>query len=1419
METKVDARLDQDPVAWSGWRRFIAPFTILLALWVTDRGGRAAVNSGIDPLDVLDLTVRNNILFVLDTSGSMSDPPDTAGDTTDDSISKMFQAKDAIKQVVASQNGKVNFGLASFNILNPNKRVVSTNPPLIFVSADANAKDWVNYFNTTANSNFTNYDENTSLDTFQSLKSGPTPGGTNGYPSGCSTAASQLTPIDLSTPASMRCRFYLMSRLYRNNTSIRWNRVTSDSTSTKSGKRVSMTAFSCPLPPAGLVGYNPDANLDGLADKPVPCIQLQDNATGRTAIFYYSGANFQNVTGDTCGGAGLISQVASCDDPTGALNQAVVDAINKAMNFAIPPDASGTLTLKSSGAGSGPGGMLVTPANSFPLSGTTYSLVNLTPPSEGVSATQNTPLGNALNNVRTDNTSHPAGGNGMFPPRPAAAVGLQRNFVILVTDGDDTCGGSVPAAKAAEDLFYESKPGARPANYDAEPTDPQNQATTFVIAFGTGIAPANANVIAQGGSGAQINTANSAATAATCPAGRTCRNAFVASNTAQLVDALNQAIALAASTGTFAASPGVVDNVFEYAKFVAPVGSFDPLNPNSRFKTTAPVLIQPTFELPGYKGHLTAYMNKSTAPACPTGATEPVTGTCQLWDAGQKLLDRLTKTPAGAACATTDTTCMVPVTGEYSFGQLMGTATLASAGTATDLRIRRRIFSTAGNGVATPQVALWPPSRAGANTTCATDPACFLAGNGAAPSNTLTGVSANPLGALDVALGIANMDFGTLQTEFLACTGTPLPAACTDATGPSPNTNRVRQAKREAREILLAAAAGADVVTLGPALKRDASNEVVYRAKDWMLAESSYASPAIITRSPDKPTANEQQEWILFRDGARSSTTGSALDNINLGFGNRNPDKDGTAASAADLNLKPFMSFVLYPANDMLHAFRAGLCPSTAADCNGEGGGDEMWAFVPYDQLGKLLSTRKLQSRTTKVYMLASSIRYGDVFIPSASFTVASAGPQSYLGRWKKLVYFGRGLGGKYYSGLDVTLTGPFTRHSLKTTLPTVLWNRGNPDTDDGQVKTAANSYNNTTGAGAADYTAYLGMGETWSVPALTRVTPASNTTIRTGTAGVTFALYTGSGFSDIDSEGTTFYALDSLTGDVIHSKDVGDSAAAAAGVPATLNALVADAAAYQPNSLVPGTALPNPANEAATRVFIGDLHGRLWKFLTTDPAFATTTAPFADLGADQPIGVAVGLLNYDSTGTEGSKPHVYVSTGGDRRVEVPPAFQMFGFKEESTGLAAPVTNLPIDFPPTPLPGYRGTVQPTTAFNSAGLGRVFFTGTRFNPPGANCVSTFSSIIYALTAGTAQAAYDLSSGAGDDRFVEIGGKVIVPPNTGTGKPEVVTGDRIAAPPPPPPAPQPVGTAGTTLSVYGMSGPGGSPTYRMTSSVCN
>jgi hypothetical protein len=123
-----------------------------------------------------------------------------------------------------------------------------------------------------------------------------------------------------------------------------------------------------------------------------------------------------------------------------------------------------------------------------------------------------------------------------------------------------------------------------------------------------------------------------------------------------------------------------------------------------------------------------------------------------------------------------------------------------------------------------------------------------------------------------------------------------------------------------------------------------------------------------------------------------------------------------------------------------------------------------------------------------------------------------------------------------------------------------------------------------------------------------------------------------------------------------------------------------------------------------------------------------------------------------------------------------------------------------IDF----LDQYRGNVPPATAFNDSTppLGRVFFAGNRFNPPGSTnaptpppCVSSFDGIIYAVGAESGNAAYDLNSGAGDDRFVTKNNQRIQAVRVAGGRLVVDTGLQadIAPPPPAPPIPAPPGPA--------------------------
>jgi hypothetical protein len=348
-----------------------------------------------------------------------------------------------------------------------------------------------------------------------------------------------------------------------------------------------------------------------------------------------------------------------------------------------------------------------------------------------------------------------------------------------------------------------------------------------------------------------------------------------------------------------------------------------------------------------------------------------------------------------------------------------------------------------------------------------------------------------------------------------------------------------------------------------------------------------------------------------------------------------------------------------------------------------------------------------------------------------------------------------------------------------------VYWSRGNKDTDDG---TAGGASNNTN----TDKAAYAKMGETWSIPTLAFVDRASNVTSRKPT-GVDFVLYMGSGYGDTTGcpssspcEGQTFYTLDALTGDIVAAADIPTANGTPTGGYA--NALVANAVAYNPNEFVAAAAgtSSHPASTKVSRVYIGDLYGRVWKFLATDPA---TPLIVTDLGIDQPIATPVSLLGFDEGGTE-PVPYVYVTSGFDNRADpakTGEAFFIAGIRDNLTTALSPTDacrQTPVVAPCQfareliqdfgGITGYfRGSIQPATLFSAdtPPLGRVFFGGTRFNPPfpvGAPfapppctgltcnpvvpCRSSFDSVVYALGAKTGNAAFDLNDGAADDSYV-------------------------------------------------------------------
>jgi hypothetical protein len=452
-----------------------------------------------------------------------------------------------------------------------------------------------------------------------------------------------------------------------------------------------------------------------------------------------------------------------------------------------------------------------------------------------------------------------------------------------------------------------------------------------------------------------------------------------------------------------------------------------------------------------------------------------------------------------------------------------------------------------------------------------------------------------------------------------------------------------------------------------------------------------------------------------------------------------------------------------------------------------------MWAFVPFDQLQNLKERMKTQARDPHTYMMASPVRFADVFVPGTFSRTIGSVTASGAGVWRTVLVFGRGLGGKYYTALDVTAPGPFTQGSLVTAPPIPLWSRGNPDTLDGL---AAGTANNTTG-GNTDGTQYAKLGQTWSVPAVAFVSAGDNITARTP-GGVEFVAYTGSGYgsgSNAATEGTTFFTMDLLTGDLITSVDVGDRTGMA-----YENALVSGPSVFNPTQLRAGF-IGTSASSRATRVYFPDIHGRIWRVLTQAPG---TAALFADVGGNQPIGNSLALLNYTGTGSQ-DRPHVFAESGNDNRVTPPPAdtppFHMWGLRDDdepsdpdtSDAVGGPARVLfTIDFPNL----FRGTVQPATAFNDASppAGRVFFGGNRFNLPDSAfaptprppCRSSFDAILFAVGAESGNAAYDLNS-TGDDRSITLTSQRLQAVRVAGGRLVLDTGLNASTAPPPPAPP--------------------------------
>ncbi|PYQ15518.1 MAG: hypothetical protein DMF80_08670 [Acidobacteria bacterium] len=1330
------------------WRR-PAAFGLALglaALLVGDRGRTANAVQGIDPLEILNEQVKPNVLFVIDSAVQMGFTDDlTHYVGGDDAQSRFFQVKEAVRELVRENDGRANFGIVDLSA-DLTQLGLNYNGPLVYVSLDATAATWDGFFDNISTTP-ANYDASLcgggvnpvcSQAIFRGLGNADNPSGTTNPPG------------NINFSSAFRGLHYIQSRLFRNNV-----RYTFNSNSPPGLKNASMTGIgptTCPAPSQGLLGDDTDAFNDGAEAR--PCFEIADTSTGQVARYYYSSGTFGEISSNAAV-PGVVVPVPACTAPSN------LTSLNNALKLEMPLDASGN-----------PVGL--NPGSNVDLTAAPNSQPNTA--GGGMRLGRRRLFGTALSVAQ----SHFS--NVVFPARPGAVTGLQKNFVILIA-GNNSAAGDDPVPVASS-MF--SQGGG-------------NQIQTLVVSFNGRVSPpfdpTTLNALQSAGSGGTRPTVFGAATAE------------------ELKASLNYAFSLTIASGTFSTESSITESIYEYT---ARAGAFDPNDPQTRYGGRVPILLQSSFDMPGFNGHLKAFVNQSGVST-------------QLWDAGQKLRDRVWNGPNGAdgMCpgAADFTTCLTSP--NRTFAELRGTTDPVGPlfQPASDAHIKRRIFTSQGNGVfpysdtsdqtfppATRQlpVLLWPPSSSTTGLAAPFDVPV-------APS-----ASNDPPGALDVQLGIAGLVLADLQSEFGACLGT-IPALtplhpCDPGSSITLQTNRAR---REAREMILAYMAGAAVATDANGLPlRNGSGDIFYRAKDWILAESTLAVPAVIPPPLEARPIIHTAEYLLFRDGIRDSAgnvTGSNA--LVAGFGLRNPDRNTSPSLASDPSFKPLMSVVYHAANDMLHALRAGPCPAnTCVGGRTETGGEELWGFVPYDQLGKLAERMQGQGRVPHTFMVAASVRFTDIFVPDPSgYTING---RSFQGHWRTNLVIGRGIGGTYYTSLDVTAPERFNRSALDTNLPYNMWSRGNPDTQDGTPTGAANALTDPTGdEGDVDGTAYAKMGETWSVPSIAAVASEFN-------FGKEFALFSGSGYSDdptATNRGKTFFVIDALTGDVLYAKDLpstlpnttagGDTTLTCAGpllagetcpVP---NALVANTAAYVAVQLAPGF-VGNPAASTASLVYLGDLHGRMWKYVVSSPSVGMVR--MWDAGPDQPIGSSAALLNISD------KPHVYFETGNDLRVLPPPNFRMYAVQDEfadrnpaSCDTVDPASATLVNCGPTTrlfrfdfensFASFRGTAQPASAFNAQNNGRVFFIGTKFNDQnvsGGDCLPNFDSVLFAVGAQTGGAVYDLDASGtigANEREIKIGGTKVNALRGAMGQIVLDRGEVGNSAPPAPPAPGAAPTA--------------------------
>ena len=135
-DRKEGNAMSRSGIGLGGGRLAAVALAMGLVVILAGDGGRAAtvpaVVNGQDPLEVLALKVRPNVIIVLDSSGSMKWTLDPAHGTTGSPVnsgdhprSKIYQAKQVLKTIVAETCDALAMGLGNaINLYHPHRVVV-----------------------------------------------------------------------------------------------------------------------------------------------------------------------------------------------------------------------------------------------------------------------------------------------------------------------------------------------------------------------------------------------------------------------------------------------------------------------------------------------------------------------------------------------------------------------------------------------------------------------------------------------------------------------------------------------------------------------------------------------------------------------------------------------------------------------------------------------------------------------------------------------------------------------------------------------------------------------------------------------------------------------------------------------------------------------------------------------------------------------------------------------------------------------------------------------------------------------------------------------------------------------------------------------------------------------------------------------